>query len=98
MIRIGFWETVYLIKSVTSNFLAFFQGVVWVLESGKIAKQSREQKRKNDLLEVSPVKMYGQIKGQSLILRKPDGLHTTVELKGCAVQAVSASILSSRKW
>ncbi|XP_047151940.1 uncharacterized protein LOC124823707 isoform X1 [Vigna umbellata] len=74
------------------------QGVVWVLESGKITKQSREQKRKNDLLEVSPVKMYGQIKGQSLILRDSDGLHTTIELKGCAVQAVSASILSSRKW
>ncbi|XP_027935564.1 testis-expressed protein 2-like isoform X2 [Vigna unguiculata] len=74
------------------------QGVVWVLESGKITKQSREQKRKNDLLEVSPVKMYGQIKGQSLILGEPDGLHTTIELKGCAVQAVSASILSSRKW
>ncbi|WVY98077.1 hypothetical protein V8G54_030228 [Vigna mungo] len=75
-----------------------FKGVVWVLESGKIIKQSREQKRKNDLLEVSPVKMYGQIKGQSLILRDSDGLHTTIELKGCAVQAVSASILSSRKW
>jgi len=72
--------------------------VVWVLESGKITKQSREQKKKSDLLEVSPVKMYGQIKGQSLILRKPDGLHTTIELKGCSVQAVSASILSSRKW
>lgn len=74
------------------------QGVVWVLESEKISKSSREQTRKKDILEVSPVKMYGQIKGQSLILREPDGSHTTIELKGCAVQAVSASILSSRKW
>ncbi|TKY51998.1 Testis-expressed sequence 2 protein [Spatholobus suberectus] len=74
------------------------QGVVWVLESGKITKPSREQKRKKELLEVSPVKMYGQIKGQSLVLSEADGLHTTIELKGCAVQAVSASILSSRKW
>ncbi|XP_027365115.1 testis-expressed protein 2-like [Abrus precatorius] len=74
------------------------QGVVWVLESGKIPEPSREQKRKKELLEVSPVKMYGQMKGQSLILRGSDGLSTTIELKGCTVQAVSASILSSRKW
>ncbi|KAK7391826.1 hypothetical protein VNO78_20249 [Psophocarpus tetragonolobus] len=73
------------------------QGVVWVLESGKISKP-REQKRKTELLEVSPVKMYGEIKGKSLILREADGLHSTIELKGCSVQAVSASILSSRKW
>ncbi|XP_004495486.1 uncharacterized protein [Cicer arietinum] len=71
------------------------QGVVWVLESGQISK---EPKRKEELLEVSPIKMYGQIKGQSLILRESDGLHKTVELKGCTVQAVSASILSSKKW
>ncbi|KAK7278329.1 hypothetical protein RJT34_23357 [Clitoria ternatea] len=74
------------------------QGVVWVLESGKIPKQSREKRRKNELLEVSPVKMYGQVKGQSLILREADGLPTTIELRGCTVQAVSASILSSKKW
>lgn len=79
-------------------FSSAFQGVVWVLESGKISKTSGEQKRKMEILEVSPVKMYGQIKGQSLILREPDGSHTTIELKGCAVQAVSASVLSSRKW
>lgn len=69
--------------------------MVWVLESGQISK---EPKRKEELLEVSPIKMYGQIKGQSLILRESDGLHKTVELKGCTVQAVSASILSSKKW
>ncbi|KAJ1403981.1 Synaptotagmin-like mitochondrial-lipid-binding domain [Sesbania bispinosa] len=85
------------------HFALHKQGVVWVLESEKISKfcldkQSKEQKRKTELLEVSPVKMYGQIKGQSLILRGPDDLHTTIELKGCTVQAVSASIHSSRKW
>ncbi|XP_061369464.1 uncharacterized protein LOC133312307 isoform X1 [Gastrolobium bilobum] len=79
------------------------KGVVWVLESEKISKfcldkPSREQKRNKELLEVSPIKMYGQIKGQSLILRGSDGLHSTIELKGCSVQAVSASSLSSRKW
>ncbi|WJX19068.1 hypothetical protein P8452_08801 [Trifolium repens] len=73
------------------------QGVVWVLESRKISKEPR---RKDELLEVSPIKMYGKIKDQSLILREPDGLqlNSTIELKGCTVQAVSASILSSKKW
>ncbi|KAL2325239.1 hypothetical protein Fmac_024297 [Flemingia macrophylla] len=80
------------------DFVLRKQGVVWVLESGKISNLSREQKRKREILEVSPVKMYGQIKGQTLVLREPDGLHTTIELKGCVVQAVSASVLSSRKW
>ncbi|KAK7344094.1 hypothetical protein VNO77_13352 [Canavalia gladiata] len=80
------------------HFASKKQGVVWVLESGKISKPSGEQKRKKELLEVSPAKMYGQIKGQSLILRDSDGLHTTIELKSCTVQAVSASVLSSRKW
>lgn len=71
--------------------------MVWVLESGKISK---EPKRKDELLEVSPIKMYGKIKDQSLILRESDNLqlHSTIELKGCTVQAVSASILSSKKW
>ncbi|CAK8572185.1 unnamed protein product [Lathyrus sativus] len=78
------------------HFASHKQGVVWVLESGKISK---EPKRKG-LLEVSPIKMYGTIKGESLILRKPDGLqpHSTIELKSCTVQAVSASNLSSKKW
>ncbi|KAK7269012.1 hypothetical protein RIF29_21727 [Crotalaria pallida] len=85
------------------NFAFKKQGVVWVLESEKVSKflldkPSREQTRKKALLEVSPVKMYGQIKGQSLILREPDGSHVTIELKGCTAQAVSASSLSSRKW
>ncbi|CAI8603183.1 unnamed protein product [Vicia faba] len=78
------------------HFASHKQGVVWVLESGKIPK---EPKRKG-LLEVSPIKLYGTIKGESLILRKPDGLqsHSTIELKSCTVQAVSASNLSSKKW
>lgn len=79
------------------HFASQKQGVVWVLESGKISK---EPKRKDELLEVSPIKMYGKIKDQSLILRESDNLqlHSTIELKGCTVQAVSASILSSKKW
>ncbi|OIW07218.1 hypothetical protein TanjilG_02538 [Lupinus angustifolius] len=85
------------------NFTFKKQGVLWVLESEKVSKilldkPPREQKRKKELLEVSPIKMYGQIKDQSLILREPDGSHIAIELKGCTVQAVSASSLSSRKW
>ncbi|KAI4351951.1 hypothetical protein L6164_006249 [Bauhinia variegata] len=71
------------------------QGVIWVLESDKIPK---EQKRKKELLEVSPVKKYGKIKAQSLILREPNGCDTTIQLKGCIIEAVSATNLSSRKW
>ncbi|CAL0321080.1 unnamed protein product [Lupinus luteus] len=79
------------------------KGVLWVLESEKVSKilldkPSTEQKRKKELLEVSPIKMHGRIKGQSLILREPDGSYIAIELKGCTVQAVSASSLSSRKW
>ncbi|OIW13081.1 hypothetical protein TanjilG_08114 [Lupinus angustifolius] len=85
------------------NFASKKQGFLWVLESEKVSKlgletQLIEQKRKKELLEVSPVKIYGQIKSQSLILREPEGSHVTIELKGCTVQAVSASSLSSRKW
>ncbi|KAE9612035.1 hypothetical protein Lal_00048942 [Lupinus albus] len=85
------------------NFASKKQGLLWVLESEKVLKLGLEkplieQKRKKELLGVSPVKIYGQIQGQSLILREPDGSHVTIELKGCAIQAVSASSLSSRKW
>ncbi|XP_015940447.1 uncharacterized protein LOC107465974 [Arachis duranensis] len=85
------------------DFVSKKQGVLWVLESEEVwrswlDKPSKEQKRKRELLEVSPIKMYGQIKGQSLLLRESDGLQRTIELKGCTVQAVSASSFSSRKW
>ncbi|XP_020967786.1 uncharacterized protein LOC107618123 isoform X4 [Arachis ipaensis] len=85
------------------DFVSKKQGVLWVLESEEVSRSwldrpSKEQKRKRELLEVSPIKMYGQIKGQSLLLREPDGLQRTIELKGCTVQAVSASSFSSRKW
>ncbi|XP_072059133.1 uncharacterized protein [Arachis hypogaea] len=85
------------------DFVSKKQGVLWVLESEEVwrswlDKPSKEQKRKRELLEVSPIKMYGQIKGQSLLLKESDGLQRTIELKGCTVQAVSASSFSSRKW
>ncbi|WJX66817.1 hypothetical protein P8452_51330 [Trifolium repens] len=79
------------------------EGVVWVLEPEKVSKyfvdrSSREVKKKKELFEVSPVKKYGQIKGQSLDLTEPDGLHTTIQLKGCIVEAVSATTLPTKKW
>lgn len=77
--------------------------MVWVLESDKIVKflldkPAKEQKRKKEFVEVSPIKKYGKISGQSLILTDPDGLHTTIQLKGCIVETVSASSLATKKW
>lgn len=79
------------------------QGVVWVLESKKVPKDwldkvPREQKRKKEFFEVSPVRKHGRIKDQCLILTESDGSKTTVPLKGCSIEAVSATMLSSRKW
>ncbi|KAK9278969.1 hypothetical protein L1049_028551 [Liquidambar formosana] len=79
------------------------QGVVWVLDSEKVPKiclvdkVPNEQKRKKEILEVSPVRKHAKIKDQSLILTDSDGSHT-VQLKGCTIVAVSATSLSSRKW
>lgn len=79
------------------------QGVVWVLESEKVPKNwlekaSREQKKKKEFFEVSPIKKHAKIKDQSLILTELDGSRTIINLKGCIVEAVSATSLSSRKW
>ncbi|KAG5109066.1 hypothetical protein JHK84_045973 [Glycine max] len=79
------------------------EGVVWVLEPDKVSKfwvekQSKEQKRKKEVLEVTPVRKYGKINGQSLVLTDTDGFHTTIQLKGCLVEAVSATSLPSKKW
>ncbi|XP_030493377.2 uncharacterized protein LOC115709417 [Cannabis sativa] len=76
------------------------QGVVWVLESNKVAKDLIEQKRKKEFIEVYPVKKQAKIKDNSLVLTDSDGSSKTriVNLKGCSIEAVSASNLSSRKW
>lgn len=81
----------------------FLQGVIWILEPDKVSKfwlerPPREQKRKKELLEVSPVRKYGKIIDQSLVLTEPDGFHITIQLKGCLVEAVSATSLPSKKW
>lgn len=77
--------------------------MIWVLESDKIPeaspeKPTKEKRRKKEIFEVLPVKKYGKIKDQVLILTDSDGVQTTVQLKGCTVEAVSATNLSSKKW
>lgn len=81
------------------------QGIVWVLEPDKVPKNRlaekvpKEQKRKRDFLEVSPVQKCAKVNDKKLILKNPDGSKTTtIELKGCVIEAVSASSLPSRKW
>ncbi|KAJ7975500.1 testis-expressed sequence 2 protein-like [Quillaja saponaria] len=80
------------------------QGIIWVLGSDKIPKTwvdkaPKEQKKTKDFVEVSPVRKYAKIKDQSLMLTEPDGSSLThIQLKGCIVEAVSATSLSSRKW
>ncbi|KAL9324291.1 hypothetical protein ACSQ67_009148 [Phaseolus vulgaris] len=79
------------------------EGVVWVLEPDKVSKfwvekQSKEQKKKKDVMEVTPVRKYGKINGQSLVITDADGFHTAIQLKGCSVEAVSATSLPSKKW
>ncbi|CAL9162579.1 unnamed protein product [Musa hybrid cultivar] len=82
------------------------KGSVWVLEPKKVRKintdelpkKGTKQQKKNDILEVIPVKRYAKIKDQSLILSNSDGSKTTIQLLGCTVVAVSASNLASQKW
>ncbi|XP_004301206.1 PREDICTED: uncharacterized protein LOC101303523 [Fragaria vesca subsp. vesca] len=85
------------------------QGVVWVLEPEKVPKSwqdsvsreqrvSREQKRKKEFYEVSPVKKHAKLKNQLLLLKESDGSQTAVPLKSCTIEAVSSTSLASRKW
>ncbi|KAI3507025.1 hypothetical protein L1887_21743 [Cichorium endivia] len=82
------------------------QGWVWILEKEKILKTSqsidkgsRQQKRKIEIVEVSPVRKHASIKDAlSLILTEPDGTLTRIPLKGCTIEAVSATNLPTRKW
>lgn len=78
------------------------QGSVWILESNVlediIEKGPREQKKRKDFLEVTPVKKYARIKDHTLMILEPDGKKRTIQLNGCTVEAVSAADLPSRKW
>ncbi|XP_048329457.1 uncharacterized protein LOC107419625 isoform X1 [Ziziphus jujuba] len=85
------------------DFAPIKQGVIWILESEKVPKNwqekaLREQKKKKEFFEVSPVRKRAKIKDKSLILTETDGSRTIINLKGCSIEAVSATSLSSRKW
>ncbi|KAE8655521.1 Subtilase family protein isoform 1 [Hibiscus syriacus] len=70
------------------------QGVVWVLDSEKIS--SKEQKRRKDVtIEVSPVRKHAKIQDQYLTLTSSDSSCIFIPLKGCIIQAVSATNLPS---
>ncbi|XP_011046106.1 PREDICTED: uncharacterized protein LOC105140810 [Populus euphratica] len=80
------------------------KGYVWVLDSDKVLKNwpvekvPKDQKKKKELLEVTPIRKQAKIKGSSLILTDSGGSHRVIPLKGCAIEAVSATSLPSRKW
>ncbi|CAN1809119.1 Testis-expressed protein 2 [Linum perenne] len=77
------------------------KGVVWVLEPDKVPKNwllEKDQKKKKDVYEVSPVRKDAKIRDRFLILVDSDGTHTAVPLVGCSVEAVSATSLPSKKW
>lgn len=74
--------------------------MIWVLELDESLKEKlpKEQKKKNNLLEVHPVRKFARIKDHKLHLSDADGNKTVVTLKGCSVEAVSGSELPTRKW
>ncbi|XP_071732098.1 uncharacterized protein [Rutidosis leptorrhynchoides] len=81
------------------------QGWVWILEKEKIPKtlpstdkNLRQQKRKTEIVEVSPVRKHASIKERSLSIMEPDGSVNKISVLGCIVEAVSATNLPSRKW
>lgn len=78
------------------------QGNIWVLEPERVPKNwaektSREPEKKK-FFEVTPVQKHAMIKDHWLILTESDGSPCTIQLKGCMIEAVSATNLPSRKW
>ncbi|PWA82421.1 hypothetical protein CTI12_AA076700 [Artemisia annua] len=101
--RVSIWSVV----GITVSLDCFKRlGWVWILEKEKIPKTSssspdkapRQQKRKIEIVEVSPVRKHANINDKSLIVTELDGSLTKISLKGCIVEAVSATNLPSRKW
>ncbi|KAL9673359.1 hypothetical protein QQ045_029615 [Rhodiola kirilowii] len=81
------------------------EGSVWVLVPEKLAKVTtmnkvkKEQKKKKEIWEVSPVRKYAKITDGVLSLSGDSSESCTqILLKGCTVEAVSATSLSSKKW
>uniref|UniRef100_A0A7N0U3T8 SMP-LTD domain-containing protein n=1 Tax=Kalanchoe fedtschenkoi TaxID=63787 RepID=A0A7N0U3T8_KALFE len=81
------------------------QGSLWILEPEKLAKVTtmdkvkNEQKKKKEVFEVSPVRKYAKIIDRVLSLSDDSSESSTkILLKGCTVEAVSASSLPAKKW
>uniref|UniRef100_A0A7N0TFF1 SMP-LTD domain-containing protein n=2 Tax=Kalanchoe fedtschenkoi TaxID=63787 RepID=A0A7N0TFF1_KALFE len=81
------------------------QGSVWILEPEKLPKMTtmdkvtKEQKKKKEVLEVYPVRKYAKIIDRVLCLSDDSSDSCTkILLKGCEIEAVSATSLSSKKW
>ncbi|KAK4428214.1 Nucleus-vacuole junction protein 2 [Sesamum alatum] len=80
------------------------QGALWVLEPDKVPKSGledkvpTEQRRRKEILEVTPVRKYARIRDHYLILLESDGSCVQILLKGCTVVAVSGTSLASKKW
>lgn len=81
-----------------------FQGTLWILEPDKIPKSRhedkvpKEQRRKKEILEVTPVRKNARIRDHYLILMEADVSCVEIPLRGCTIVAVSATDLPSRKW
>ncbi|KAH6809341.1 hypothetical protein C2S51_027124 [Perilla frutescens var. frutescens] len=80
------------------------QGTLWVLEPDKVPKSKleekvpAEQRRRKEILEVTPVRKNARVRDHHLILMESDVFPVEISLRGCTIVAVSATDLPSRKW
>ncbi|KAL0356459.1 UNVERIFIED_CONTAM: hypothetical protein Sradi_4092800, partial [Sesamum radiatum] len=80
------------------------QGAIWVLEPDKVPKSGledkvpTEQRRRKEILEVTPVRKYARIRDHYLILLESDGSCAQILLNGCTIVTVSGTNLASKKW
>ncbi|KAK6148144.1 hypothetical protein DH2020_019056 [Rehmannia glutinosa] len=92
------------LRSYQANHPIFRGGAIWILEPDKVTKLGLEdkgptdQKRKKEIMEVTPVRKYARIRDHYLILMESGGSCVEILLRGCTIVAVSATSLSSRKW
>ncbi|KAL6583671.1 hypothetical protein OROMI_002960 [Orobanche minor] len=79
------------------------KGPIWILVPDKVSnlaledKGPTDQKRKKEILEVTPIRKYARIRDHYLVLMESCGSCVEMLLRGCTIVAVSATNLSSRK-
>ncbi|KAL6524647.1 hypothetical protein OROHE_016318 [Orobanche hederae] len=80
------------------------KGPIWILVPDKVSnlaledKGPTDQKRKKEILEVTPIRKYARIRDHYLVLMESCGSCVEMLLRGCTIVSVSATNLSSRKW